>query len=112
MHRHGEIFTHVEHDVHAGEFETSLMQHLYPEYVGEIRAAGSEQKFVPQAFMDYFDVTEVTDDGYWGFPEAATPAKGEQALALLVECGLAYIEEVERVTEWVRSKTEAAVDEQ
>lgn len=99
--RHGEIFAHVEHDVHAGEFETSLMMYAHPELVRSI-SAPDRREFVPQHFMDYFDVPDITPDGSWGFPEEASAAKGEQALTAMVEAALDYIRLVEETAERVR----------
>ncbi|WP_217594458.1 creatininase family protein [Cohnella sp. GbtcB17] len=101
--RYGEIFNHVHNDIHAGEMETSLMLHLHPEYVGDIKRQ-HDPAFAPQAFMDYFDVGDITPDGYWGFPEDATAEKGSLVLALMLEEGLKYLEEIERVAEQVKAK--------
>ena len=89
-----EIFEHSTGDVHAGEFETSLMLHLYPSHVRAIPRGGA-RTFPPQPLLDYFDSTQLTEEGYWGWPEAATAAKGERAFAALVELGLKFVMEVE-----------------
>src|SRR5688572_6333796 len=65
-----EIFEHTAGDIHAGEFETSLMLHLFPADVRKV-PSGGERTFPPQPFLDYFDSTELTEDGYWGWPESA-----------------------------------------
>jgi len=103
MNKYQEIFKHVKNDLHAGEFETSLMLHLHPEYVSEIKKQ-NDPVFVPQAFMDYFDVTEITEDGYWGFPEEATSEKGKKVMDLMVEGCLEYLNEIEKVTMKVKNK--------
>lgn len=105
VHRHHEVLDHVHHDVHAGEFETSLMLHLHPGYVSEI-AGEAEPVFVPQSFMDYFDATDLTGDGYWGFPRDGTAEKGKHVLDLMVKCGLDYIREVDEVTSRLRERDE------
>lgn len=102
-HRHHEIFEHVKNDVHAGEFETSLMMYLHPQLVSEIKVL-HEPEFVPQAFMDYFDTSEITDDGCWGYPEAASSAKGKRAMELLIDCALEYLQTLENVTMRVKTK--------
>lgn len=107
-HRHGEIFKHTQHDLHAGEFETSLMLYLHKEYVKEIKEQINPE-FMPQAFMDYFDVTEITQDGYWGFPEEATVEKGAKMASLFVECALEYIEEIERAKSKIKSRNQTPV---
>jgi creatinine amidohydrolase len=103
-HTFQEIFKNVNHDLHAGEVETSLMLDLHPEYVTEIKRQ-NDPVFVPQSYMDYFDVTEVTEDGYWGFPEEGTAEKGRKAMDLMVECALDYINDVEKVTMKLKSKS-------
>ncbi|MDF2668707.1 MAG: Creatininase [Paenibacillus sp.] len=103
MHRHGEIFKHLNNDVHAGEFETSIMLHTHPEKVQAI-VPQTNPEFVPQAFMDYFDVTEITQDGYWGFPEEATADKGARVLDIMVQCALEYLQEIEIVTQKVKNR--------
>ncbi|MCR2821186.1 creatininase family protein [Lederbergia panacisoli] len=95
-HRHGEIFKHTKNDLHAGEMETSLMLYLHKNYVGEIRSQ-TNTEFAPQAFMDYFDVTQITEDGYWGYPEEATIEKGEKMARIFIECALEYLQEIERM---------------
>ncbi|MBO9610339.1 MAG: creatininase family protein [Paenibacillaceae bacterium] len=111
-HRHGEIFKHTQGDLHAGEFETSLMLHLYPELVKTIKRPEQAREFVPQAFMDYFDVTELTEDGYWGFPEEGTADKGKRLMELLVQCGLEYLERVERTREEIAQRKNDGIGEQ
>ncbi|MCC2685926.1 MAG: Creatininase [Paenibacillaceae bacterium] len=87
---------HRQHDLHAGEKETSIMMHLFPDLVADIRAPEqTDPHFPPQDFMDYFDVADLTEDGYWGYPESATPAKGEQLVNILVESILEYLEQVD-----------------
>lgn len=92
------IFEHKTGDVHGGEFETSLMLHLYPDTVRSLPApaagAGTE-KFPPQAFLDYFDMTELTRDGHWGWPAAATAEKGRRAMDALVVTALRFIQQIE-----------------
>lgn len=88
------IFEHQTGDVHGGEYETSLMLHLYPEAVRPLPAP-SDEKFPPQYMLDYCDITEITREGHWGWPEAATAEKGRRALALLVETALRFLQSVE-----------------
>jgi len=102
--RFHEILNHVQNDIHAGEMETSLMLHLHPEHVADIKRQ-HEPDFVPQAFMDYFDVGDITPDGYWGFPEDATAEKGSKVLELMLREGIKYIENLDRITKQVRANT-------
>lgn len=90
------IFVHKSGDVHGGEFETSLMLHLYPDLVRPLPASGAAAAtFPPQAFLDYFDMTELTPEGHWGWPEAATAEKGRRAMDALVETALRFIGQIE-----------------
>lgn len=100
--KYHEIFDHVQNDVHAGEMETSLMLHLHPEYVSDIQVQ-EDPVFVPQAFMDYFDVTDITEDGYWGFPAEAAAEKGRKVAELMLQEGIKYLDEVERFTQQVKA---------
>jgi len=93
--RQGEVATHVRHDLHAGEKETSIMLHLCPEHVEDI-VPQRNPTTVPQDFMDYFDVVDLTEDGYWGFPEEATAEKGRRLLDLTEACALEYIDAIEQ----------------
>lgn len=93
-HDYQAIFEHPHGDVHGGEFETSLMLHLHPDLVRPY-TAGAPETPPPQAFLDYFDMTELTRDGHWGWPEAATAEKGRRALDALVATGLRFVREIE-----------------
>ncbi|MDF2959372.1 MAG: Creatininase [Paenibacillus sp.] len=93
--RQNEAIDHKQHDIHAGEKETSIMLHLYPQYVGPIREL-PDKRFHPQEFMDYFDVMDLSDDGYWGFPESGTAEKGARLLDIMVESALQYLERLEQ----------------
>ena len=91
-----EIFAHPSGDVHGGEFETSLMLHLHPD---EVRALPPPENattvFPPQSFLDYFDTTELTPVGHWGWPAAATAEKGRKAFERWVASGLRTLEQIE-----------------
>ena len=101
--RQGEIMKHVQHDIHAGEKETSIMMYLCKEHVKPF-VPQQAPTVVPQDFMDYFDVTEITEDGYWGFPEEATAEKGQKMLDLTLECALDYLAEIERVRKRIETR--------
>jgi len=96
---HAAIFKHQAGDVHGGEFETSLMLHLYPDAVRQIPVSDSaDLKFPPQAMLDYYDTTELTPEGHWGWPEDATAEKGRKAMALIVETSLKFLQHIEDIT--------------
>lgn len=88
--RQHEVMENVKNDVHAGEKETSLLMHLCEEHVKPIQLA-DKREFYPQDYLDHFDCLELTEDGYWGFPEAATKEKGARMLDLLIESSLTYL---------------------
>jgi creatinine amidohydrolase len=93
--RQGDVLNHAQHDLHAGEKETSIMLHLCPEHVETIVPVTAHTS-APQDYMDYFDVIDITEDGYWGFPEEATADKGSRLLDLIEESAIAYLEALER----------------
>lgn len=99
--RQHEVMEHTKSDIHGGEKETSHILHLYPEHVKDYVPQAAPTN-VPQDFMDYFDVTELTEDGYWGYPEAASAEKGEKMMDLMVECSLGYLQQIEREKERIR----------
>ena len=102
QHRAGEIMERTQHDIHAGEYETSIMLHLHPELVRDIQPGGQEE-FPPQDYLDYFDSSELTEDGYWGYPHLATAEKGGRMLELMTACAVEYIERLDAYHAKVRA---------
>lgn len=103
LNRQHEVMEHVQHDIHGGEKETSLMLYLHKEHVSEI-VPQDEPTTVPQDFMDYFDVTEITEDGYWGYPEKASEEKGEKVMQLMLDCAFEYLRQLDEVKERVQRR--------
>lgn len=78
---------------HAGEFETSLMQHLYPELVRADRFEatawetpydhGPSDMFAGGPLASYHGFEEYSASGAIGTPELASAEKGEAIAALL-----------------------------
>ncbi len=67
---------------HAGEAETSLMLHLYPDKVQMERALDEEIEF------EKFSMTrsvKLTESGVWGTPTKATKEKGKALFERMVE---------------------------
>jgi creatinine amidohydrolase len=89
-----EVLEHPVSDVHGGEAETSLMLHLYPDHVRPVAASG-EATFPPQGFLDYFDITDLTAFGHWGWPESATAEKGRKIFEAMVASALELIAAIE-----------------
>ncbi|MBD2861461.1 creatininase family protein [Paenibacillus oceani] len=96
----------VPPDIHAGETETSLMLHLHRESVGAIQVP-PDRTFYPQDYMDYFDAAQLSEDGYWGYPERATAEKGKKWLDILVEVALEYIRHIEETRQKLNHCTDA-----
>lgn len=90
------ILEHPVGDIHGGEYETSLMLHLYPDEVRGLPTEGS-RTFPAQPLMDYFDSTELAPEGFWGWPEAATAEKGRRAFEALVASSLNVLAQVEAI---------------
>jgi len=89
-----ETFEHPLGDVHGGEMETSLMLHLYPDRVRSVAGSG-EAAFPPQAFLDYFDIADLTATGHWGWPEAATAEKGRVLFEAMLAAALDFVAGIE-----------------
>ena len=77
---------------HAGELETSVMQHVAPDLVRPLSSAGpgAARPFTVEAFRDGSAWTprhwiDVTDDTGVGNPAAASAEKGERFLAAVVK---------------------------
>lgn len=77
---------------HAGELETSVMQHIQPELVHPLSTAGAGvgRKFRIQALREGWawaprDWKQVTDDTGVGNPAAATPEKGATYFAVVTD---------------------------
>ncbi|HIE51967.1 MAG TPA: creatininase family protein, partial [Armatimonadetes bacterium] len=71
---------------HAGEMETSLMLHLFPEQVRDDRL-GKDGQWLPPVFAGVtlaWDVGERTDHGGLGDATAASAAKGQRLFAAIV----------------------------
>jgi creatinine amidohydrolase len=77
---------------HAGELETSVMQHITPDLVQPLTTAGPgrARKFGVRALREGWawaprQWTQVTDDTGVGDPRAATPEKGARFFAAVTE---------------------------
>lgn len=102
------ILDHPVGDVHGGEYETSLMLHLYPREVRALPAEGG-RSFPPQPLMDYFDSTELAPEGFWGWPEAATAEKGRRAFEALLAAAFRFIDEIEAMDRRLQEAARPAV---
>ena len=74
-------------DIHAGEFETSLVMALRPEWVDLEKAKDMEPAVAEflQPDLNTFGVGYVAPEGAYGVPSLATPEKGERIVAGIKE---------------------------
>lgn len=67
------LFETYETDIHAGEVETSLMLHFFPELVHEDRV-----DFIPDCgreFLDYVTLDQISPAGIWGLHPRLPPIR-------------------------------------
>lgn len=83
------------HDLHSGEWETSIMLALRPELVREERIDMVPQKGEPyplkQADLTTFGVGHFSPGGAFGFPSYATAEKGKQIIESIRENMLPFV---------------------
>ncbi|HYQ65174.1 creatininase family protein [Actinophytocola sp.] len=79
----GGVETGPDTDMHAGEFETSLLLHAHPELVPPDYADHDERADDRDRFLT-LGLSAYTTSGVIGSPSLATAGKGEAALAQLV----------------------------
>ena len=85
------LFDAPEHDVHAGEVLTSIMLHLHPELVRDVRVDHIPARGVEQRSALAF--ASLCPDGVWGRPSLADADSGARALQAAIEGTVRYIEE-------------------
>ena len=90
---------------HAGEGETSIVLHLYPQLARMENARG-----VVPSFPDGLDIkwksSEITPYGATGDPTKGTPEKGEKMFKALLDCVVKFIQEMEKAGWKYGEKTE------
>jgi creatinine amidohydrolase len=80
-------------NLHACEYETSLMLHLHEELVRMDRAVDCVPH-VPRDYLNYAPIFRFCPDGVWGKPTLASKEKGERILKKLVDRTVEYIDAV------------------
>lgn len=85
-----EIFVSAGEDVHAGEVETSILQHLAPDLVHSADASAVPQQ--PPAYLDFVPFRQISPSGVWGRASQASAGKGRRALEAAVIATVDYIE--------------------
>ncbi|MGI6775397.1 creatininase family protein [Acetomicrobium sp.] len=90
---------------HAGEGETSIVLHLYPQLARMENARG-----VVPSLPDGLDIkwksSEITPYGATGDPTKGTPEKGEKMFKALLDCVVKFIQEMEKAGWKYGEKTE------
>lgn len=82
-------------NLHACEYETSLMLYLREELVKKDKIKDAD--FVPQYprdFLNYVSLVKLSDTGVWGEPSLGTKEKGEKVVKILVEESIKYMNRV------------------
>lgn len=84
------LFPDFDQDLHAGDFETSLMLALHPEWVGDDRRDTVPQN-ISGEFFDYLPINTLSKTGVWGRPSRASREKGQAALEVMAKKSVEYI---------------------
>jgi creatinine amidohydrolase len=82
-------------NLHACEYETSLMLYLKEESVKKDKIKDAD--FVPpypRDFLNYVSLVKLSDTGVWGKPSLGTKEKGEKITKILVEKSIEYMDKV------------------
>lgn len=87
-------------DIHAGESETSKILYLHEDLVKkDLMMENDFVPDVPQNFLSYIPLPELSATGAWGKPSLATKEKGEKLFKLAVE---EYVEYIEKAFEYAK----------
>lgn len=82
-------------NIHACEYETSLMLYFNEEYVKKDKI--KEADFVPDCprdFLNYASLVKLSDTGVWGKSSLGTKEKGEKIAKVLVDKSIEYMNNV------------------
>ncbi|MDD2216579.1 MAG: creatininase family protein [Eubacteriales bacterium] len=93
---------------HAGEGETSIAYHMYPEWCEKDLAAGVVPDNLSDKVEIKWDFAELTDTGATGDPTKATAEKGEKMTKVLVDCVVDAIRKLDEA-DWNYSSTKAKI---
>ena len=81
-----------KNNLHACEYETSLMLYLKEELVKKDKIKGAD--FVPdypRDYLNYISLVKLSDTGVWGEPSLGTKEKGEKVAKILTEKSIEYL---------------------
>jgi len=80
-------------EIHAGESETSRFLYLYEDLVKkDLMVENDCVPDVPQSFLSYIPLPELSTSGAWGKPSLATKEKGEKLFKIAADEYVEYIE--------------------
>lgn len=83
-------------NLHACEFETSLLLYKHPELVRKDRIEDSLPG-VPRDYLNYGSIFRYSKNGVWGRPSLATEEKGRKIFDILVDKSVQYVEDVSKI---------------
>lgn len=78
--------------LHADEYETSIMLHLHPELVQMAKAVDCIPD-APREYLNYGSIFRFAPDGVWGEPTRATAEKGARLLDAITGLSVQYIQD-------------------
>ena len=85
-------------NLHACEYETSLMLYKHPELVKMDRVEDCLPG-VPRDYLNYGSIFRFSKNGVWGMPSLATEEKGRELFEILIEKSVQYVKDVSKVLE-------------
>lgn len=85
-----------KNNLHACEYETSLMLYLHEELVKKEKIEDFIPD-VPRDYLNYGTIPGFCKNGVWGAPSLASKEKGQKIFELLVEKSVEYIADVNRL---------------
>ncbi|NLY17800.1 MAG: creatininase family protein [Clostridiaceae bacterium] len=85
-----------DNNLHACEYETSLMMYLYDDLVRKDKIEDCIPE-IPRDYLNYTTIPKACKNGVWGRPSLANAEKGERIFDILIEKCVEYISDVNRV---------------
>lgn len=82
-----------DNNLHACEYETSLMMYLYSDLVRKDKIEDYVPG-VPRDYLNYVSIPRLSKNGVWGKPSLASKEKGEAIFKILVQKSVEYINDV------------------
>jgi len=85
-------------DLHAGEYETSVMLYLRSDLV-KMELAVDHLPGVPRPYLQYGSIFRYCPDGVWGTATVANAEKGKRCFDLIIEESVDYINKIFKLME-------------